>query len=340
MKQVLFFSEQHEGPSEWADGGAPSKDNFFDHLAGHGIAAERVVPCRAPWNPFARAHPLWRAIDPVRAFWAWLRRSRASAIISYGESGALVPILLRVLSRQKVLVIHDVDHANWRPRKMIQSFVLPRTDVVLTQTLAQKRYLKDIYRLDKEAFFAGPRIDETFFSSPAPKAGDYILAVGNDAARDYGLLMSAVAALDARVVLLTRLPVQLPPDPACRIEIIDRRVSFAELRDLYDNARLVAFPLRERMSPGGMTAILEAMAMGKPIVMTASSGAVELVADGINGVVVPLDDHDRFRDAIRGLWSDPELCLRMGAASRARLEAEYSSTRFAERLAEALASLK
>ena len=337
MRKVLFFYEGFEEQPASEGEPVPDRDGFFRDLARAGIAAERVSPFRRPWNPFARGHPFWRSLDPARAFWAAFSRRDATAIVSHGESGALVPLLLRPFTGKKVFVIHDVDHANWRPRKYLQAFVIPRADRMLTATRAQQNYLSRLYTLRSPPCLVGPRIDDSFSSSSGAPPEDYVLAVGNDAARDFGMLAEAVAPLDLSLRLLTRRPVDIPPEARCRVERITRHVSFTELRDLYDQARFVLLPLKERMSPGGMTSLLEAMAMGKAVVMTFSSGVVEFVEDGVTGIVVPLGDAAAFRAAVERLWGDPALAEAMGRAARRRFEAECSTARFAQRLAAVLA---
>lgn len=65
------------------------------------------------------------------------------------------------------------------------------------------------------------------------------------------------------------------------------------------------------------TVILEAMAVGRPVVAAASGGIVDLVDDGVTGLLVPAGDAGALAAALRALVDDP---ARAATMSRAALE--------------------
>jgi glycosyltransferase involved in cell wall biosynthesis len=69
--------------------------------------------------------------------------------------------------------------------------------------------------------------------------------------------------------------------------------------------------------------LLEAAASGLPIVTTNVPGCREVVEDGVEGLLVPACDADALAEALAKLIADPVLRARMGAAARARAEAEF-----------------
>lgn len=71
-------------------------------------------------------------------------------------------------------------------------------------------------------------------------------------------------------------------------------------------------------------AMIEAMAMGLPIVAARSSGAQEIVDHGITGLLCPCADIDALVSAAFTLASDPALRRQMGDAGRARAERLFS----------------
>jgi len=74
-------------------------------------------------------------------------------------------------------------------------------------------------------------------------------------------------------------------------------------------------------------ALLEAMACGLPCVTTDAPGCRDCVADGDNGLLVPVRDVEALVQAIGRLLDDPPLRMRLGERGRQRAVEEFSSAR-------------
>ena len=77
------------------------------------------------------------------------------------------------------------------------------------------------------------------------------------------------------------------------------------------------------------TAILDAMALGKPVVATRAGGIPEAVQDGTTGLLVPPRDPRALADAIRYLLSHPAQAQALGEAGRRRVEQYFTVERMA-----------
>jgi len=62
--------------------------------------------------------------------------------------------------------------------------------------------------------------------------------------------------------------------------------------------------------------MMEAMHNGLPIIASKIRGHVDLVQEGLNGILVDLDDKDGFKVAIQKIVEDPALCKSMGEQSQ------------------------
>jgi colanic acid/amylovoran biosynthesis glycosyltransferase len=80
------------------------------------------------------------------------------------------------------------------------------------------------------------------------------------------------------------------------------------------------------------TSVLEAMALGVPVVTTAVGGLAELVIGERTGLVVPEHDPEALADALARVLTDPQLAARLAAAARRHVEAGFSLERSAAQL--------
>lgn len=78
------------------------------------------------------------------------------------------------------------------------------------------------------------------------------------------------------------------------------------------------------LSEGVPKAVIEAMALGVPVVATSVGGTAELVQDGVTGRLIPPANVVALRAAIRLSLVDKDALQRMAKAARARVHQEYS----------------
>ena len=84
---------------------------------------------------------------------------------------------------------------------------------------------------------------------------------------------------------------------------------------------------------------LEAAACGKPILVGNEDGSREAVLDGVSGWALSSRDTSGYRTRLHELLVNDELCERMGAEGRRRIEAEFSYEGFRTKTAAALEQL-
>ncbi len=195
-------------------------------------------------------------------------------------------------------------------------------------------------------FYAPQPVDDLFWRPEDLPAQNRICSVGWEA-RDYGTLLNAVAPVDADVDLVAGSIVWSalggpgkPDGPGgAHLNILSPRVrlcqnlSWHELRALYARARFVVLPLQDVEYNAGITAMVEAMAMGKAVIVTRTRGLDGVITDGVHGIYVQPGDPAALRRAIEFLLNNPDEALRMGRAGRALVEERHSMDPCITRLA-------
>ncbi|MEV7648985.1 exopolysaccharide biosynthesis GT4 family glycosyltransferase EpsE [Arthrobacter sp. NPDC089319] len=107
-------------------------------------------------------------------------------------------------------------------------------------------------------------------------------------------------------------------------------VSEEDIRDALETSHV--FALASEAEPLGV-AIMEAMAMGLPVVVTGAGGVPELVEDGVHGRLVSPRHPEELASALAEVLGEPSKALHMGAAGRRRIEESFDSGRSARVLA-------
>lgn len=95
-----------------------------------------------------------------------------------------------------------------------------------------------------------------------------------------------------------------------------------DVRELLMKSHIVAFPSYYR--EGVPKSLIEASAIGRPIVTTNSVGCKDVVEDGVNGFLIPIKDAEALADRLRKLFDSKDLRISMGRKSREFAERDFS----------------
>jgi glycosyltransferase involved in cell wall biosynthesis len=312
------------------------------------------------------ARAIQSAFGPSAAL-AWLanrRRHEYDAIVTDAEDTGIALALLLRCSRagvRHVTIGHRVSALKKRPffrlaraHRRIDRLALhsrKQYEVAITLGIEPNRLALLPYQVD------------TDFWRPQDTPDERLIVSAGLEHRDYATLFRAVAGLDARVVIGAAshwsrhvLDKSSPPPSNVSIDSFD----YASLRRLYARAALVVVPLNDVDNQAGVTTILEAMAMGKPVIVTQSLGQTDIVEDRRrspraplrprqeslarlfaqrigsqvepNGFYVAPGDADGLRRAISYLLAHPEQRTRLGRAGRRLAEDVFTVELFAERM--------
>jgi hypothetical protein len=164
----------------------------------------------------------------------------------------------------------------------------------------------------------------------APTSAEGPVFAGGNSLRDYGPLVAAAGEIEAPVTLATELVEG--PTPA---NVTAGPVPYERFFELLRNARAVVVPLADRDDrTAGQQTYLNAMALGKPTIVTDSPGVREYVEDGRTGVVVPPGDPEALVKALRWVL-DPanvDAVERMTEAAARKARTTFSPESYAQSL--------
>lgn len=103
----------------------------------------------------------------------------------------------------------------------------------------------------------------------------------------------------------------------------------SDVRSILAQSDVVVLPSYYR--EGTPRSLLEAAAMGKPIITTDNVGCREVVDQGVNGLLVPVKNVNALADAMLCMLEDPERRVAMGRAGREKIVREFDEAIVIER---------
>lgn len=211
-----------------------------------------------------------------------------------------------------------------------------RRFLIISET--QMQLVQERYQLTPDQLYLlSWHIDHRYFTpEPAATVRRQLCSAGL-ASRDYATLVEATRDLDVDVVIDAnsawyQLETNVDRAPLHERVQLRRGQTTRELRQLYAESQFVVVPLLDVPYPVGYTVILEAMAMGKPVIVTRTAQHGDFIVEGWNGYYVAPGNPAELRERIQYLLDNPEEVQRLGANARRTVEERFTLDHFAERL--------
>lgn len=202
----------------------------------------------------------------------------ADRVISNSEG--LKELAKKTKTKKEIGIVYngiDIDH--FKP----EAKNIPRDKFIITPGASRVTDRKGLNYLIEAAAELAPKYPQV-----------YLKIMGDGNAREKLEQLAKNLKMDDKIKFLGRIPRE-------------------ETTKYYQEASLFVLPsLNEGMS----NAMLEALAVGLPIISTNTGGASELVADGQNGFIVEFKDSHDIAEKIEKLILDEDLRKKMSAASR------------------------
>jgi len=274
------------------------KSDLFAYLVGRWMCPKPVaiVSTAHAWVMLGPKGELYRRLDMFL-----MKRFDHLFAVSHATKDEM---MAAGIPDSKITVIHNgIDTAAWCPRQVTSML---RDELQLAPEAPVIGYVGRIMpEKDLESWIRAAAKVAQFY----PQARFVLVGEGKDEAtlRDLQALAQSLGVADKIIF------------PGYRKNLLSVYASF----DVF-----VMSSLRE----GLPNSILEAMALGKPVVTTDVAGAKELVDHGITGYVVSQRSPDELATRILTLLDAPELRKQMGQASRVRIEEHFSFTQRLRRI--------
>lgn len=269
----------------------------------------------------------------------------------FGLGGALALPIARHAKLPLVVTFHGGDATkdkHYEDRRLLRTIFQRRREALMAEArsfLCVSRFVRDTllargFPAEKlEVHYLGIEIPESVMLPPICASGTVLFVGRLVEKKGLDTLIDALAALKERGVDLELSVLgEGPLKPVLKRHAEAARVkthfegwkSAAEVQKAMRRALLLAVPSRAAQggdSEGLPTVIMEAMALGVPVVATRHAGIPEIVTDRVTGLLVPESDPAALAEAIMAIKSYPEAAGRMRGEAYADVRARFDARR-------------
>ena len=272
----------------------------------------------------SRAGRIARMVRKIIRLRSVLRRERPDVVVSFMTRGNNLALIASLGMRHRTVISERNDPRSNFERSgdsTLRKLLYPRADLMVAQTPAMATVTKELFGITNVVIIPNPAVIPAHVTRAKIDVGTpYILAMGRLASqKGFDVLIRAYAQSVARHTHRLLIAGQggglARYTDIARDEVVADRVTF--LGHVDDPMPLLAgcamFILSSRYE-GFPNVLLEAMGLARPVISTIlPSGAHDMIADGENGLLVPVEDAPALAKAIDRLARDPIAAEAIGA---------------------------
>lgn len=293
------------------------KEHEYELAAGIERVISDITPRETTRN---RVVNFLRRVGKLHRIW---KMERPDLVLSCVGKNNFMTIVTTMFTKTKPVVSVVGEAAEEYPNslmKMLANILFPFATGVILQTERSRTFFSG--KVGRTAVILPNSLNPDFLRPQYQGEREKrIVSVGRlDANKNHEMMIRAFAKLMEKYPEYT---LTIYGDGALRAQLEQIVASFgAENRiflpgvipDVAEKIESAALFLLTSYSEGVSNALIEAMALGLPVIATdvPSGGTVELIEHGKNGWIIPAGDEEALTAALDMLLSDPELAERLG----------------------------
>lgn len=248
-------------------------------------------------------------------------RENADLLVSEGALELLVAgSIFRLLGLKEIPFVAVDAHyppemapnLRWRLQRQLTRLVLGQAGLgcLASEDIARFQRLlgADPARLGLVRHYASPTV---FRYAQETRPLRDVIFCGGIYQRDFETLYEAARHIEAPVEVITD-PSRLPSGRPPRNLTVLGPVSSQEFRERLATSRLVALPLKPVSWVAGLSVLADALALGRPVVASATWGMNDYIEHGRSGLLVEPSQPEQLAEALNYLWRQPEEATALG----------------------------
>jgi glycosyltransferase involved in cell wall biosynthesis len=274
--------------------------------------------------------------EPILAGLVLFRRRNCydAVVTAHYRTSIIFGLLCRLFGRRCRHVVKELylDEAVLHARfaRSVFRLALRHCECVITNCSAEIPVYSEFLDLPADRFVFLPWPSNLPISTDAPDDG-YVYAAGRSF-RDWQVVFDAARRFPEATFIVTAESSALAGLDRPNNVRLCCDVPRKKYLELLHGARIVVVPLLPTVRSTGQAVILEAMALGKPIVTAAVPGVLDYLSDGENGLLYEASDVESLTEQLDLLLADGNLRHRLGRGAVRSIRSTFNKVRYSRKM--------
>ena len=254
----------------------------------------------------------------LQALRLFFRRKHYDVVLTMGARESLAYGLLCWItgrtSRQVMteVFVDDENASNpfWHLKTALYRLISKRAIGLLTNSSSEVETVSKRFCVSSKIVRYVPMHTNILQAEYGDRNEGFVLTAGYTR-RDYPTLLNAATHIDTRIIIICSHSDLQAGDIPGNVTIL-RDIPRQAYLDYLRRAAVVVLPLQPTERSTGQVVLLEAMALGKPVVATRTPGTLDHIRHNENGLFVAPHDAPSLAREVNSLLQDPATATRLG----------------------------
>lgn len=260
-----------------------------------------------------------------------------TANIKAAQLFGLYKRILRLKSPKHIILELMLDEEKntfiWKAKRIFQTQAFRGVDLIFVSSSQEVQSYSRRFGLSIDRFRFLPFHTDMVTPKIADSEEDYVLSAGRTG-RDYLTLIEAVKDLNLRLIIVSDRDSLKDVSIPQNVEVL-YDAPYSKYIELLSHCKFVVVPLKKLVKSTGQVVILEAMGLGKPVITTRTTGTVDYIKHGSNGILVPPEDPETLKMEIVKLSNNKELSRSIANKALAEVLEDYTFDKYTGRILKA-----
>jgi len=250
--------------------------------------------------------------------------------------GVVTGLLIKIFRMKRELIILSFIY---RPRSnklinrlryLVTRFGLSSAKKIICYSEYEKVRYTELFNFVSGKFYSTSLGKTYIVSTPVEKESKKYIFSAGQSNRDYDVLIRSIYNIDINLLIATSNEIKIPSKLKTKVKV--QQLHGSDFQEALNKSLITILPLKDIDYSSGQVVLINAMALGKCVIITDTNWAIDYLQHGINAWIVPPGDSKALSFALDYLLKNDNIRAKIEKNAKEYYETNLNGKAFAHRL--------